>query len=147
MMADILHILAAGFAPLAFLVMTLICVTKIIRLHILRGSATAAADGVIKDISIPHHRWATRHYYEATLVFTAANGQHQTIPLSHRLETVDFFARHLGKTVDVTVFYTPGNPRRYYVKELTLPLWRYYMIAVILACCTVYFGWMMFFIF
>ena len=146
-MDAVLTFLAYSLAPMFFLVMAIICVVRIIRLRNLRGGAATMTNGIIKDIAAKHKRFSTRHHYQATLVFTTECGQRLILLLMHQLEAVDFFAKHIGKTVEVTVFYNPRNPRRYYVKEITLPIWRYYVIAAILACCAMCFGWMMYFMF
>jgi len=137
-------LLIKSILPLAFFAMALICIIKTIHWRRLRAVATKTANGTLKNIAVKNPYSAKSRYYQATLVFTPEQHHELALTLTRHLEAVDFLAKNIGASIEVTVFYDPHNPRRHYVKELALPIWRYYVVAAVLGCCAVCFGWMMF---
>jgi len=142
----VLSLISRCILPLFFLTLALRYAFIAISTKRLQITATRETRGTITNITVRAAHSMKRRYYKATIRFLV-NGQTEIVErLERRLEAVDFLEAHKTPPVDVSVYYNAKDPRRYYIKELTLPVWRYAAVSAVLCGCFLYSGWLLLFV-
>jgi|GEM_PF-2238464 len=149
-MGELFSLVYAYAVPLLIFVLTLVLFYGIWHQRKLIAAATSSTRGFISDIMIERsvslparHR---RKRYKAKRTFVPDNHIRitKTIERSVKFADEEIFEGPKRAAVEVTVFYEPGNPHSYYVKELMTPVWKDYVMAGCCACLTVLSVWLTF---
>lgn len=77
--------------------------------------------------------------YKAKLAYTTKSGETLKTTYSQDISPYTFLQENIKKpSAEVTVYYNKSNPKLFYIKELSSPSWRYYLVGSIFAGFTAF---------